>query len=259
MAATPLTSLRRRRRRRSDGPGRRRRRRRKAVPRAKTIGLSVADGSDKSPPINNNGSSTINASTARPVHNRHPSPPCRPRAPPPRTSPSPRLTIRRLTPSCLITGNELADQTITVSTHGMHILSSPTIIEDTRRYERNSLLFAVGFVLHRSVDPRPFWPVLSNLSLTLRDMEVESEFLSNASTRSIVQIVLEDVLVSLNSGIGRCHLLLDDANLLGLQLFRPPPPPVPPVPNHAVPILLRPEWADVRLGPHRQLDRAPHR
>ncbi|KAL3788158.1 hypothetical protein ACHAW5_006606 [Stephanodiscus triporus] len=224
MAATPLTSLRRRRRRQSDGPGWRQRRRRKAVPRAKAIGLSVADGSDKYPPINNNGSSTINASTARPVHNRHPS----------SLSPSPRGTIRRLTPSCLITGNELADQTITVSTHGMHILSSPTIIEDTRRYERNSLLFAVGFVLHRSVDPRPFWPVLFNLSLTLRDMEVESEFLSNASTRSRVQIVLEDVLISLNSGIGRCHLLLDDANLLGLQLLQPPPPPVPPVPNHAM-------------------------
>lgn len=250
MAATPLTSLRRRRRRRSDGPGRRRRRRRKAVPRAKTIGLSVADGSDKSPPINNNGSSTINASTARPVHNRHPS----------SLSSKGAAASNQPVP-------EVDDSTIDTelpyhrerTCRSMHILSSPTIIEDTRRYERNSLLFAVGFVLHRSVDPRPFWPVLSNLSLTLRDMEVESEFLSNASTRSRVQIVLEDVLVSLNSGIGRCHLLLDDANLLGLQLFRPPPPPVPPVPNHAVPILLRPEWADVRLGPHRQLDRAPHR
>ena len=114
----------------------------------------------------------------------------------------PQNSIFAATSEYIITGNELADQTITVSTHGMHILSSPTIIEDTRRYERNSLLFAVGFVLHRSVDPRPFWPVLSNLSLTLRDMEVESEFLSNASTRSRVQIVLEDVLVSLNS---RCQ------------------------------------------------------
>jgi len=219
-------------------------------PRAKTIGLSVADGSDKSPPINNNGSSTINASTARPVHNRHPS----------SLSSKGAAASNQPVP-------EVDDSTIDTelpyhrerTCRSMHILSSPTIIEDTRRYERNSLLFAVGFVLHRSVDPRPFWPVLSNLSLTLRDMEVESEFLSNASTRSRVQIVLEDVLVSLNSGIGRCHLLLDDANLLGLQLFRPPPPPVPPVPNHAVPILLRPEWADVRLGPHRQLDRAPHR
>jgi len=194
MAATPLTSLRRRRRRRSDGPGRRRRRRRKAVPRAKAIGLSVADGSDKSPPINNNGSSTINASTARPVHNRHPS----------SLSSKGAAASNQPVP-------EVDDSTIDTelpyhrerTCRSMHILSSPTIIKDTGRYERNSLLFAVGFVLHRSVDPRPFWPVLSNLSLTLRDMEVESEFLSNASTRSRVQIVLEDVLVSLNSGIGR--------------------------------------------------------
>lgn len=245
MAATPLTSLRRRRRRRSDHVRKRSASPSQTVPTSlpRSIIMAVQQSTPRPP-----GPCTTDIL-----------PPCRPRAPPPRTSPSPRLTIRRLTPSCFITGNELADQTVTVSTHGMYILSSPTIIEDTRRYERNSLLFAVGFVLHRSVDPRPFWPVLSNLSLTLRDMEVESEFLSNASTRSRVQIVLEDVLVSLNSGIGRCHLLLDDANLLGLQLFRPPPPPVPPVPNHAVPILLRPEWADVRLGPHRQLDRAPHR
>ncbi|KAL3767374.1 LOW QUALITY PROTEIN: hypothetical protein ACHAW5_003801 [Stephanodiscus triporus] len=77
--------------------------------------------------------------------------------------------------------------------HEMHILSSPTIIEDTR-YERNSLLFA-------EVDPRLFWPVLSNLSSTLRDMEVESE-----------------------------------------QLFQPSNAASAPVPDHAVPILLRPEW-----------------
>ncbi len=60
----------RRRRCRSDGPWRRRR---KAVPRTKVICLSIADGSDESPPINHNGNSTINASTARPAHNLHPS------------------------------------------------------------------------------------------------------------------------------------------------------------------------------------------
>ncbi|KAL3766409.1 hypothetical protein ACHAW5_008646 [Stephanodiscus triporus] len=197
--------------------------------------------------------STINASTPQTcAHNRHPSSSSSKGAaasnqPVPEGDDStidtelPQNSIFAATSEYIITGNELADQTITVSTHGMHILSSPTIIEDTR-YERNSLLFAVGFVLRRSVDPRLFWPVLSNLSSTLRDMEVESEFLSNASTRSRVQIVLEDVLVSLNSRIGRCHLLLDDANLLSLQLFQPPTPPVPPVPDHAVPILLRPEW-----------------
>ena len=142
----------------------------------------------------------------------------------------------------IITGNELANQTITVSTHGMHILSRPTIISDTTRYERNSLLFSVGFVLRRNVDPRPWWPVLSNLSRTFREMELESEFLSHDRTRPMIQTVLEDVLVSLNSMKIECHLLLNEANLLNLQLFQPPPPPVPPVPDYAVPILLRPEW-----------------
>ena len=142
----------------------------------------------------------------------------------------------------IITGNELANQTITVSTHGMHILSRPSIIQNTQRYERNSLLFAVGFVLRRNVDPRPYWPVLSNVSSTLCSMEVESEFLSHHRTRSQIQIVLEDILVSLNSKQRDCHLLLNDANLLNLYLFRPPPPPTPPVPDYAVPILLRPEW-----------------
>ncbi|KAL9191075.1 hypothetical protein ACHAXT_000781 [Thalassiosira profunda] len=151
-------------------------------------------------------------------------------------------SIFAATSEYIITGNELANQTITVSTHGMHILSRPMIIQDTQRYERNSLLFAVGFVLRRNVDPRPYWPVLSNLSSTFRNMEVESEFLTNPRTRPQIQTVLEDVLVSLNSKRRDCHLLLDDANLLNLHLFRPPPPPTPPVPDHAVPILLRPEW-----------------
>lgn len=156
-------------------------------------------------------------------------------------------SIFAATSEYIITGNELANRSITVSTHGMHILSRPQIIRDTQRYERNSLLFAVGFVLRREednvVDPRHFWPVLSKLSSTLYDMEVESEFLSNSRSRSQIQIILEDVLISLNSKQMDCHLLLDNANLMNLQLFHPPPAaPTPPVPDYAVPILLRPEW-----------------
>ena len=97
------------------------------------------------------------------------------------------------------------------------------------------LLFAVRFMLRRNIDPRPYWPVLSSLSSTLRHMEVKSEFLSHQRTRPWVQVVLEDVLVLLNSRGRDCRLLLDDANMLNLRLFRPPPPPMPPVPYHAVP------------------------
>lgn len=150
-------------------------------------------------------------------------------------------SIFSATSEYIITGNELVNQTITASTHGMHILSRHIIIEDTKRYERNNLLFAVGFVLRRKDNPRPFWPVLSNLSSTFRDMEVESEFLTNQSSRPQIQIALEDMLASLNSRQGRCQLPLYDANLLTLQLFRNPTLLAPPVPDHAVPILLKPE------------------
>lgn len=142
----------------------------------------------------------------------------------------------------IITGDELADQLINISTHGMHILSRPMIIHDTQRYERNSLLFAVGFVLRRSVDPRPYWPILANLSSTFFQIEVESQYLSGIKTRPQIQVILEDVLICLNSKRRNCHLVLNDANTLNLQLFRPPPRLVSSVPDFAVPILLRPGW-----------------
>lgn len=141
----------------------------------------------------------------------------------------------------IITGNELADQMICLSAHNMHILSRPTIIVNTR-YERNSLLFSVGFILRRAEDPRPFRPLISKLSATLCSMEVESQFLSNARTRPHLQQVLERILVSLNSPQAECNLLLDDGNSLNLKLFKPPKALASPVPDYAVPVLLRPEW-----------------
>jgi len=140
----------------------------------------------------------------------------------------------------IITGNDLAERMICLSTHNMHILTRPTIIKDTR-YERNSLLFSVGFVIRRLVDPRPYRLILSKLAQTLRIMEVESRFLTSRETRSELRRILQSILVSLNSRRSECNLLLDSANVLNLKLFRPPREPAPPVPDYAVPILLRPE------------------
>ena len=140
----------------------------------------------------------------------------------------------------IITGNDLADKMICLSTHNMHILTRPTIIKDTR-YERNSLLFSVGFVIRRLVDPRPYRLILSKLAQTLRIMEVESGFLTSKETRPELRRILQSILVSLNSRRSECNLLLDSANVLNLKLFRPPREPAPPVPDYAVPILLRPE------------------
>lgn len=138
----------------------------------------------------------------------------------------------------IITGNELTGNILNLSTHQIHVLTRPTSITD-ERYERNSLLFCVGFVLRRTEDPRPFRPVLSKLATTLRDMEVESHFLSNPKTRPSLQSFLERLFVSLNSKTWECNLALNSANVLNLKLFHPPKSPAKAVPEFAVPILLR--------------------
>lgn len=138
----------------------------------------------------------------------------------------------------IITGKELTDNIINLSTHNIHVVTRPTLITD-ERYERNSLLFCVGFVLRRTEDPRPFRPLLSSLAITLRDMEIEKQFLSSPSTRPEIQSHLERILVSLNSSKWECNIMLNDANFLHLKLFHPPKMPPIPVPEYAVPILLR--------------------
>ena len=149
------------------------------------------------------------------------------------------LSIFDSTSEYIITGNELAGKMINLSTHNMHILTLPEIIFD-ERYERNNLLFCVGFVLRRAADPRPFRPLLSKLATVLRSTETESQCLTNPVKRPHLQTTLNNLLLSLNNG--EANLLLNSANPLHLKLFHYPKPPPHPVPDHAVPILLRRDW-----------------
>lgn len=144
----------------------------------------------------------------------------------------------------IITGNELTGNILNLSTHNCHILTRPTSISN-EKYERNALLFCVGFVLRRTEDPRPFRPVLAKVATTLRDMEVESQFLSKTDARGKrpqIRSLLTNILISLNSESCECNLLLGKADVLNLKLFRPPRIPAIPVQDHAVPILLRRDW-----------------
>lgn len=79
----------------------------------------------------------------------------------------------------IISGPELSGRIVNLSSHNIHVLTRPTSILDVK-YERNCLSFGVGFILRRSIDPRPFRAVLSKLALLLRDMEIESQFLSRS-------------------------------------------------------------------------------
>lgn len=162
----------------------------------------------------------------------------------PPTLPSPPLSAgddASIFASCsdfIITGSELTGNILNLSTHQIHVLSRPTLISD-ERYERNALLFSAGFVLRRTEDPRPFRAVLNQLSSSLADAEHETQFLSRPDTRPHVLRVLEELLLDLNSPSWECHVHLDTANVVNLKLFHPPKPPTKPVPEYAVPILLR--------------------
>ena len=138
----------------------------------------------------------------------------------------------------IITGSELSGTIINLSANNIHVLSRPTMIAN-ERYERNSLLFCVGFILRRTEDSRPFRPVLNKWALALQDMELECQSLSTPSKRPLIQHHLERLLVSLNSSSWDCNLRLNDANVLNLKLFHPPKIPARPVSEYAVPIFLR--------------------
>lgn len=133
------------------------------------------------------------------------------------------LSIFDSTSEYIITGSELTGKIISLSTHDIHIISRPTLISDAR-YERNALLFSVGMVLRRAADPRPFRTIVTKLALTLRSMEIESQFLSKPSLRKQVQPLLERILLSLNNPQWECNLLLSPSNALNLKLFHPPKP-----------------------------------
>lgn len=153
---------------------------------------------------------------------------------------APSTSIFDSTSDFIITGNELTGNIVNLSAFNMHLLTRPTSIHD-ERYERNSLLFCVGFVLRRSEDPRPFRPLLSKLALTLKRMEMETHFLSVQHSRSQLQHLLDRILVSLNCTHWETNLVVNN-NILNLKLFHPPRNPATPVPDHAVPILLRRDW-----------------
>jgi len=142
----------------------------------------------------------------------------------------------------IISVNELADQIVSVSTHNIHLMTMSTSISDAR-YERNSLLFSVGFVLRRDEPINwSFRGPLSTIVSAFKTMELESQFLSTISKRKRMQTILESIVISLNSPNAEANLLLDESNLLNLKLFRPPRALAPRVPEYVVPILLIPEW-----------------
>ena len=82
----------------------------------------------------------------------------------------------------IITGKQLCGKLITVNAPPYKIMSFPLCIEDDK-YDRNALLFNVGFVFNEHADTGPFHFVLRKLGNTLLALELESGFLFGPQTK----------------------------------------------------------------------------
>eukprot|EP00127_Corallochytrium_limacisporum_P006670 Clim_evm49s232 gene=Clim_evmTU49s232 len=118
---------------------------------------------------------------------------------------------------------------------GHTILSHPVIIE-SNRYKRNAFIFNAGFVLSPSANVSAYETVIKKLARCLRDQELETSFLSNFDTKSLVLGILQQVLVGLNNE-RRCSIPISETYTLNLQAS-PILTKMPPVLDHMVPVFV---------------------
>lgn len=120
----------------------------------------------------------------------------------------------------VIVGKHLCGKIIAVKTDELQFMNFSVAI-DNAKYERNTLLFSFGFVLHRDTDMEPFEPVLRKLTSIFVNLETEREYLFQESTKCKVLDALRSLYEQLTS-FGSACLDLDNTSLMmmSVQLFR---------------------------------------
>eukprot|EP00658_Telonema_sp_P-2_P017357 TRINITY_DN16733_c0_g1_i1.p1 TRINITY_DN16733_c0_g1~~TRINITY_DN16733_c0_g1_i1.p1 ORF type:complete len:370 (+),score=61.24 TRINITY_DN16733_c0_g1_i1:130-1239(+) len=139
----------------------------------------------------------------------------------------------------LIPKSDCCNKLLTVTAFGVTVIGYPIQLQDDDRYERNHLLFNVGFIISDDMVPTPYEPLVRKLAHYLQALEIESSFLSRdpGTTKADVEKILGAVVEGLDKE-GCVHLPVDDANIihLNLSLKLPDPPSVYPF---QVPIRVR--------------------
>lgn len=84
--------------------------------------------------------------------------------------------------SYVIVGKHLSERILTVQIHSQDDSSTRQFMNfsvaiENPKYDRNTLLFAIGFVLSEGVDCEIYEPVLKKIARTLIALETESEYL----------------------------------------------------------------------------------
>ncbi len=98
-----------------------------------------------------------------------------------------------------ITGKALCDHIIIVVASGLNckVMGYPMCIAH-HKYDRNALLFSVGFILDISAKLAPYMTPLRKIARTFYSMEMEDEFLSDPLKKERLKEILPHALKELN-------------------------------------------------------------
>ena len=135
----------------------------------------------------------------------------------------------------VIVGKKLSNKVITIIQPNYQYSNYPIALENPK-YDRNTLTFAIGLVVDPNVDTRPYETLLRKMSLLLRSLEVESEFLFNSNTKIKLKTMLRSVYEQIRN-TGEVFIQMDSANVLSCQLFKSCIEPME-VKDWQVPVLL---------------------
>ncbi|CAG8494827.1 12101_t:CDS:2 [Funneliformis caledonium] len=119
----------------------------------------------------------------------------------------------------------LCGHLVNICTDSYKVMGFPVIIRE-KKYDRNFFMFNLSFVFDRGADTSSYEPVVRKVARVLTSLEIESEFLSNESTKYYMYNIIEQLLEDLNSYC-ECQIPINSANTINLKLFptyRNPPP-----------------------------------
>ncbi|KJE92625.1 hypothetical protein CAOG_03547 [Capsaspora owczarzaki ATCC 30864] len=135
----------------------------------------------------------------------------------------------------IITKPQLCDKLISINAAGFTFVGHPVAIEN-KKYERNALLFNLGFVFDAGVEIKAFEPTIRKIAHYLYSMEIESEFIYKPESKSRIATIIQQMYIELNAD--RYSVIpVDDANTFHLKVVPLLPDPAD-VPDHKVPIFI---------------------
>ena len=144
----------------------------------------------------------------------------------------------------VIVGKHLCKKIIVVQNDGIKYMNYSMAI-DNPKYERNALLFSLGFVLPVDADTEPFEPILRKFAAVLLALENEREYLFYDASKAQLQEVLQRLYMDLSSR-GETFLQLDESNVVAGKVFETPQQPLE-IPDYCVPILRFSKVAQINI------------